>query len=113
MKVLVTGGAGFIGSHLVEKLISDGHDVMVLDNLVSGSLQNIAHLKNSKQFDFINLDSTNCLIKSDKRLIVTIGLKDLVIVDTPDALLICAKDKTQEVKKAVEELKEEKKDKYL
>ncbi len=44
---LVTGGAGFIGSHLVERLLADGHTVRVLDNLVTGRLANIAHLKNN------------------------------------------------------------------
>jgi UDP-glucose 4-epimerase len=51
MKYLVTGGAGFIGSHLVDKLISLGHDVVILDNLLSGSEQNI-----NKKAKFINCD---------------------------------------------------------
>ncbi len=42
MKIIVTGGAGFIGSHLVEKLVSEGHDVIVIDNLSSGSLENLS-----------------------------------------------------------------------
>lgn len=63
--------------------------------------------------DIIAVDTKNSLIEGGERLIVTIGVEDLVIIDTPDALLICAKDKTQDVKKAVEKLKEEKKDKYL
>ncbi len=44
MKYLVTGGCGFIGSHLVERLISDGHEVVILDNLSTGKLDNVAHL---------------------------------------------------------------------
>ncbi len=59
--------------------------------------------------DHINIDSENCFVESGEKTIVTIGLKDIVVVDTPDALLICHKDKTQDVKKVVEKLKEDKK----
>lgn len=52
MKILVTGGAGFIGSHLCERLILDGHNVIAIDNLSTGSLSNISHLKASTQFTF-------------------------------------------------------------
>ena len=45
MKVLVTGGAGFIGSHLVDKLLSLNFDVIVLDNLSTGRFQNLDHMK--------------------------------------------------------------------
>jgi mannose-1-phosphate guanylyltransferase len=63
--------------------------------------------------EHVNIESINCLVEGDKRLIVTVGLENIVIVDTPDALLVCHKDKTQDVKKVVERLKEEKKEKYL
>ena len=43
-KIIVTGGAGFIGSHLCERLIADGHDVICLDNLYTGDIANIKHL---------------------------------------------------------------------
>jgi UDP-glucose 4-epimerase len=45
VKALITGGAGFIGSHLAERLLQSGHEVMILDNLSTGSIENIAHLK--------------------------------------------------------------------
>lgn len=53
MRVLVTGGAGFIGSHLCERLLSDGHEVFVLDDMSTGSLQNILHLMDEPRFHFV------------------------------------------------------------
>lgn len=52
-RILITGGAGFIGSHLAEKLLSLGEEVFVIDNLSTGSLKNISHLRNNKIFHFI------------------------------------------------------------
>ncbi len=47
---VVTGGAGFLGSHLCDKLIQNGHKVICLDNLITGSLENIAHLFGNEKF---------------------------------------------------------------
>jgi dTDP-glucose 4,6-dehydratase len=58
MRILVTGGAGFLGSHLCERLLADGHEVICIDNLITGSTDNIDHLKKSK-FEFIKHDVTN------------------------------------------------------
>ncbi|MFO7951146.1 MAG: UDP-glucuronic acid decarboxylase family protein [Candidatus Fermentibacteraceae bacterium] len=58
MRVLVTGGAGFIGSHLCDRLLEDGHEVIALDNLITGSVDNIAHLAGRDDFTFIRHDVT-------------------------------------------------------
>jgi UDP-glucose 4-epimerase len=59
VKALLTGGAGFIGSHLAERLLADGHDVIVLDNLSTGSIDNIAHLKGVRGFSYTIDSITN------------------------------------------------------
>lgn len=56
MRVLVTGGAGFIGSHLCDALISAGHQVVCLDNLYTGSFANVEHLQDNENFEFVNAD---------------------------------------------------------
>ena len=56
---VVTGGAGFLGSHLSERLLSEGHKVIVLDNLLTGSIDNIQHLFSNKNFTFVQYDVTN------------------------------------------------------
>jgi UDP-glucuronate decarboxylase len=56
--ILVTGGAGFLGSHLCDRLIADGHDVVCVDNLFTGSRRNIAHLMQHSRFDFLRHDVT-------------------------------------------------------
>lgn len=57
-RTLVTGGAGFLGSHLCELLLEKGHEVIAMDNLITGSVDNIAHLR-SPRFSFIHYDVTN------------------------------------------------------
>jgi UDP-glucuronate decarboxylase len=58
LRVLVTGGAGFLGSHLCDALIHNGHDVICLDNFYTGSRQNVAHLKENSRFELIRHDVT-------------------------------------------------------
>jgi nucleoside-diphosphate-sugar epimerase len=58
VRALITGGAGFIGSHLCEALLAQEHDVLVLDNLSTGSIDNIAHLKGRPGFEYF-IDSVN------------------------------------------------------
>ena len=57
-KILVTGGAGFLGSHLCEKLLKYGHDVICADNLFTGSKENILHLMDNPYFEFLRHDIT-------------------------------------------------------
>ena len=57
-RVLVTGGAGFLGSHLCDRLINAGHDVLCVDNLFTGRKQNIAHLMHNPFFEFMRHDVT-------------------------------------------------------
>ncbi|MDY7076432.1 MAG: UDP-glucuronic acid decarboxylase family protein [Chloroflexota bacterium] len=59
MRILITGGAGFIGSHLCDRLLADGHEVIAMDNLSTGSVDNIAHLAGHERFHFIKHDVTN------------------------------------------------------
>jgi len=59
MRILVTGGAGFLGSHLVDRFLSAGHEVIVMDNLITGRLSNIEHHFGNERFQFIKHDVTN------------------------------------------------------
>ena len=59
MRILITGGAGFIGSHLCDRLLAEGHRVIAMDNLSTGSVANIAHLAGHDNFMFIKHDVTN------------------------------------------------------
>lgn len=60
-RILVTGGAGFLGSHLIDRLLEQGHEIVCMDNLQTGSLQNIAHVK--EQITFVQHDVTEPLPK--------------------------------------------------
>ena len=68
MKCTVAGGSGFIGSHLCESLINDGHDVVCVDNLITGDKKNIAHLLSNPKFKFIEQDISSFNFKLDVKL---------------------------------------------
>jgi len=59
MRILLTGAAGFLGSHLTDRLINEGHQVIGMDNFITGHKENLAHLSGDKNFSFINHDVSN------------------------------------------------------
>lgn len=59
MRVLITGGAGFLGSHLCDRFLAEGHSVIAMDNLITGNTDNIAHLAGNPNFHFIKHDVTH------------------------------------------------------
>jgi UDP-glucose 4-epimerase len=83
MKAIVTGGAGFIGSHLTDLLIQRGLEVLVIDNLSCGRIENINHLKTNKNFSFknvdiLNFDELNKCFKNVDWVFHLAGLADIV-----------------------------------
>jgi len=89
VKALITGGAGFIGSHLAERLLKDGHEVLVLDNLSTGSIDNIVHLKQVPGFSYVIDTVTNAPLLAEMidacdvvyHLAAAVGVK--LIVEQP------------------------------
>jgi UDP-glucose 4-epimerase len=82
-KVLITGGAGFIGSHTVDNFLKKGFKVRVIDNLVGGNLKNIEHLKNNRDFQFekkdiLNLDRIKNFINECEYVVHFAGIGDIV-----------------------------------
>ncbi len=55
-RILITGAAGFLGSHLCDRFIKEGYYVIAMDNLITGDLMNIEHLRSNKNFEFIHHD---------------------------------------------------------
>ncbi len=68
MRILVTGGAGFIGSHLCERLLGDGHEVVCLDNFFTGTKQNLNHLLDNHNFELIRHDITEPILLEVDRI---------------------------------------------
>ncbi|GIR27043.1 MAG: hypothetical protein CM15mP41_2290 [Flammeovirgaceae bacterium] len=65
-KIVITGAAGFIGSNLVDRLINEGFFVYGIDNLITGSLDNLSHLNSNNNFEFVNHDVTKYIDIKDK-----------------------------------------------
>src|SRR5260370_34904476 len=65
---VVTGGAGFLGSHLVDRLLAEGHRVIAIDNLITGNTENIGHLAGDENFHFINHNVSNFIFLPEKKL---------------------------------------------
>ena len=68
MRCLVTGGAGFLGSHLCERLLGDGHEVICLDNYFTGRMSNVSHLRDNRNFELIRHDVTEPIILEVDRI---------------------------------------------
>ena len=66
MRILITGAAGFLGSHLCERLLMDGHEIVGMDNFITGSPENIAHLSSNQRFSFIRHDVSNFIFVPGK-----------------------------------------------
>jgi UDP-glucose 4-epimerase len=83
MKTLVTGGCGFIGSHMVDRLLNDGHEVLVIDNLSSGTLRNLEHQKNNPKLrvqvaDISDFAKTEALFSGMELVFHLAALADIV-----------------------------------
>jgi dTDP-glucose 4,6-dehydratase len=66
VKILITGAAGFLGSHLCDRLINDGHKVLAMDNFITGSPENLSHLNGNPSFQFIRHDVSNFIFVPDR-----------------------------------------------
>lgn len=66
MRTLITGGAGFLGSHLCDRMIKEGHEVICMDNLLTGNMDNISHLIGNEKFSFIKHDVTEYIYVEGK-----------------------------------------------
>jgi UDP-glucose 4-epimerase len=106
MKVLITGGAGFIGSHLAERLVADGHSVTVLDDLSTGRIENLAALQRSATFRFVQGTILDAALVDDLvgaadvvfHLAAAVGVK--LIMDEPSRSILTNINGTENVLRA-------------
>ena len=90
MRALVTGGAGFIGSHLVDELVDSGYSVKIIDNLSSGNLSLMNHQIDNESVEFIEGDITSIedVSKQQRKLIAFFIWQQILIFDWEQKLLI-------------------------
>src|ERR1035438_582051 len=67
MRVLITGGAGFLGSHLCDAMLAQGHSLVCADNLLTGRMENLTHLAHASQFEFVHQDVCESFDRSEER----------------------------------------------
>src|SRR5215216_6701661 len=65
---VVTGGAGFLGSHLIERLLAEGHHVIAIDNLITGNIGNIGHLAGNEKFRFVKHNVSNFIFLPEQQI---------------------------------------------
>ena len=65
---VVTGGAGFLGSHLTDRLLAEGHRVIAIDNLITGHVENIAHLSGNENYRFIRHNVSNYIFVPEEKV---------------------------------------------
>lgn len=87
------------------------NDVGSWDSL--GAIYSTDSEGNIKRGDFVTIDTSNSIIYSDDKLIATVGINDLIVVSTNDAVMVCRKDRAQDVKKIVDQLKEKNRHEYI
>ena len=73
----------------------------------------LAELKNLIEGNVININSKDAIIQAESKLIAAVGLKDIIVVDTPDATLVCDKGCTADIKKVIENLKKKNRTEYI
>ena len=98
MRVLVTGGAGFLGSHLCERLLNDGHEVVALDNFITGARRNLASFEDNPGFSFVEADVTKSLPvegRVDRIFHLASPASPIDYVELPFATLYAGSDATR------------------
>ena len=97
MRILVTGGAGFIGSHLVEYLLNQGHRVIVLDNFFTGSRENLSHLKDNSKLEIIEHDVVE-MVNKDKLDLAEVKLDRIYNLACPASPIHYQKEPVETIK---------------
>ena len=67
MRTVITGGAGFVGSHMCDYLLEKGHEIVCIDNLLTGNAENVVHLLGNKRFSFVNYNVKQLYLRERAR----------------------------------------------